>query len=117
VPFTYSRVLEACDITSGVFNRFNWQASTLVHGLNLTELMKAVISNGSNSVLPQALIAHIAIELLGAVQWLHSLDPPIYHMDLHTGNIMLDISSKNMFGMPRIALVRLRDPRPLLQLA
>jgi serine/threonine protein kinase len=108
VPFSFSSVLESYEAPSGGYVRkFNWQATTFLPGLNLGDLTKAVKKWPENE--SQALSAHIAIQLYDAVQWLHSQNPPIYHMDMHLRNVIL-LTPRSSTEKPRLVLVDFEIP-------
>lgn len=96
--FIYPQVLD-----SGYLHRddVHWQASTLIAGFELWCLKAA----SEEKPIPQALIAHIAIQLHDIFSWLHKPANKVYHNDAHPGNIMLDPTTLDASGFPKLAII------------
>jgi serine/threonine-protein kinase len=68
-------------------NQKDYLVMDFVPGQDLSELLKASLSNGE--LLDEELVINWTMQLLEAVEYLHSQDPPVLHRDIKPANIKL----------------------------
>jgi hypothetical protein len=112
IPFEYPRLLNFNAVAEdiGEPDRHNWQATSVITGFDLNHLIEATKQMKDRKVIPQALIAHIAVRLHYAICWLHQLDPPGHHNDLHSGKCNARYASSGLFRDAKTCPGRLGGP-------
>jgi serine/threonine protein kinase len=82
-------------------NECRWFFMKAIQGFNLLQFRRPF----SKDVVPEVLVWHIYLQLSEALQYLHSLDPPLVHRDLSSQNIMLDVSHRGVSSLPNVVVV------------
>ena len=79
-----------------------WYAMSAVHGISISDYNLAV---RRHKLIPEAMVAHIALQLHDVVSWLHSLQPPVRHGDIHGRNVLLNLATVSDLGFPNVVLI------------
>ncbi|OCK73961.1 kinase-like protein [Lepidopterella palustris CBS 459.81] len=100
-----SRLAEILDADNSSGDTVDWIATSAIFGPTLCQ-----VSFGWNKVMdykpiPEEMVCHVFIQLCDALRFLHGLEQPIMHCDIHKGNIMLDPFRQDFPGLPNVVLI------------